>query len=117
MNTKIIAEVENSKLKTELPNFRIGDTLRLGLRVADSKEGLRTQYFEGILIRKSNSGLRQTLTVRKIGANGVGVERIIPLHSPALESVTVVKQGQARRAKLYYLRDRIGKAALAVKSR
>ena len=117
MNTKIIGQVENTKLKAELPAFKIGDTLRLGLKVADSKEGLRTQYFEGILIRKSNSGLRQSITVRKIGANGVGVERIIPLHSPALESVAVVKEGKARRAKLYYLRDRIGKAALAVKSR
>ena len=117
MNTKIISEVENTKLKTDLPKFRIGDTLRLGLKVADSKEGTRTQYFEGVLIRKSNSGLRLTITVRKIGANGVGVERIIPIHSPSLQSMAIVKERKVRRAKLYYLRERIGKAALAVKGK
>ena len=75
MNTKVIGQVEESRLKTDLPTFRVGDTLRLGLRVSDTKEGERTQYFEGILIRESASGLRKTITVRKIGANGVGVER------------------------------------------
>lgn len=115
MNTKVIAQVEETRLKKETPAFRVGDTLRLGLKVADSKEGERTQYFEGVLIRESGSGLRKTITVRKIGANGVGVERIIPVHAPVLVSIEVVKQGRVRQAKLYYLRDRVGKAALAVK--
>ena len=115
MNTKVIGQVEESRLKTDLPTFRVGDTLRLGLRVSDTKEAERTQYFEGILIRESASGLRKTITVRKIGANGVGVERIVPLHAPVLASIEVVKHGRVRRARLYYLRDRVGKAAIAVK--
>ena len=111
MNVKIVSQVEEKSLKTELPAFNVGDTLRLGLKVSDKKEGERIQNFEGILIRISGSGMRKTLTVRKIGANGVGVERIIPLHAPVLDSVKVVSKGRARRAKLYYLRDRVGKAA------
>jgi large subunit ribosomal protein L19 len=117
MNTKIVGQVEEKQLKQDMPSFRVGDTLKLGLKVADTKEGTRTQFFEGILIRESNSGLRKTITVRKIGANGIGVERIIPLHSPILQSVEVTKKGIVRRAKLYFLRDRVGKAALAVRER
>ena len=111
MNTKILAQVEGPRLKTDLPEFKVGDTLKLGLKVVDRKEGERIQNFEGILIRESGSGIRKTITVRKIGANGVGVERIVPLHAPVLAAVTVVSKGNVRRAKLYYLRDRIGKAA------
>lgn len=114
MNTKVLAKVEESKLKTDLPEFNVGDTLRLGLKVIDKKEGERIQYFEGILIRVSGSGIRKTITVRKIGANGVGVERIVPIHAPVLASVSVVSKGRARRAKLYYLRNRVGKAAMSV---
>ncbi len=117
MNTKIISAVEENKLKKDIPAFKVGDTLRLGLKVADAKEGERIQYFEGILIRVSGSGLGKNITVRKIGANGVGVERFIPLHAPVLASISVVKEGKARRARLYYLRDRIGKAAMAVNER
>ncbi len=116
MNTKLIAQVEGKQVKEDLPAIRVGDSVRVGIRVADSKEGERIQYFEGVVISKSGSGLRQNITVRKIGANGVGVERILPVHAPVVASVAVVKQGKARRAKLYYLRDRVGKAALAVKS-
>lgn len=115
MNTKIIGQVEHTILKQDLPTFNVGDTLKLGLKVADTKEGERIQFFEGVLIRESGSGLRKTITVRKIGSNGVGVERIVPLHAPVLASILVVKHGRVRRARLYYLRDRIGKAALAVK--
>lgn len=110
MNVKVISKVEESGLKSELPALRIGDTIKLGLKVVDKKVE-RVQNFEGILIRMSGSGLRKTLTVRKIGANGVGVERIVPLHSPVLASVEVVGHGKARRARLYFLRDRVGKAA------
>jgi len=111
MNVKIISQVEEKSLKQDIPEFKVGDTLKLGLKVTDKKEGERIQFFEGILIRESGSGLRKTITVRKIGANGVGVERIIPLHAPILDSVKVVSKGRARRAKLYYLRNRVGKAA------
>lgn len=117
MNTKLVAQVEDAQLKKEVPNMKVGDSVRLGLKVVDTKEGERIQFFEGVLIRMSGSGLRKTLTVRKIGANGVGVERIVPLHAPVLDSVTVLKSGSARRARLYYLRDRVGKAALAVKEK
>lgn len=110
MNVKVISKVEESGLKSELPELRIGDTIKLGLKVIDKKVE-RVQNFEGILIRMSGSGLRKTLTVRKIGANGVGVERIVPLHSPALASIEVVGHGKVRRARLYFLRDRVGKAA------
>ena len=117
MNTKIVAKVEEAQLKIDVPEFRVGDTLKLGLKVEDAKQGERIQFFEGILIRISNSGLRKTLTVRKIGANGVGVERIIPLHAPVLDTITIVKEGKVRRAKLYYLRERIGKAANTIATR
>lgn len=111
MNVKIVSQVEEKKLKQDIPEFQVGDTLRIGLKVSDKKDTERTQFFEGILIRMSGSGLRKTLTVRKIGANGVGVERIIPIHAPVVASIAVVSKGRARRAKLYYLRDRVGKAA------
>jgi large subunit ribosomal protein L19 len=116
MNTKIIAQVEESRLKTDVPSFRVGDTLRLGLLVPDTKEGTRTQFYEGLLIRISGSGLGKMITVRKIGANSVAVEKIIPIHSPNVASIAVVSQGKARRARLYYLRERSGKAALSVKT-
>jgi len=111
MNVKIVSQVEEKKLKQDIPEFQVGDTLRIGLKVSDKKDTERTQFFEGILIRMSGSGLRKTLTVRKIGAGGVGVERILPLHAPVVSSIAVVSKGRARRAKLYYLRDRVGKAA------
>lgn len=117
MNTKVIAQVEDAQLKKEVPNMKVGDSVKLGLKVVDTKEGERIQYFEGVLIRMSGSGLRKTVTVRKIGANGVGVERIVPVHAPVLDSIIIMKSGKARRARLYYLRDRIGKAALAVRER
>lgn len=114
MNTLVISKVEEPRYRHKDVDFRVGDTLRLGLKVKDPKEGERIQYFQGILIRVSGSGLRQTLTVRKIGANSIGVEKIIPLHSPVLDSIEVVKRSKVRRARLYYMRDRVGKSALNV---
>lgn len=112
MNVKVISKVEEPKLKKDIPDFKVGDTLRLGLKVTDRKNEERIQYFEGILIRQSGSGMRKTITVRKIGANGVGVERIVPLHATVLDSVAKVSERKARRARLYYLRERVGKSAL-----
>lgn len=114
MNTKVIEKIEKTYLKTDLEDFSVGDTINLAIKVTDSKEGERIQNFEGVLIRTSGSGTRKTLTVRKIGANGVGVERIMPLNSPILSNVKLVKKGRARRSRLYYLRDRTGKSALKV---
>ncbi len=114
MNVKVISQVEQKYIKKDIPAFKVGDTVRLGLKVADAKAGERIQYFEGIVIAISGSGLRKNVTVRKIGANGIGVERIVPLHAPVLASIEKVAENKARRAKLYYLRNRVGKAAKTV---
>jgi len=104
-----IAEIEREYQRDDLPAFDAGDTVRVRIQV---KEGDKTriQPFEGICIAKKGSGVSETFTVRKI-SGGVGVERIFPIHSPAIESVEVVRRGSVRRAKLYYLRGRRGKKA------
>ena len=105
-----IYDITKDDLNKDLPNFKAGDTVSLGVRVIEGDTS-RIQQFEGIVIAiSSGSGTSKTFTVRKI-SNGVGVERIFPLHSPNLDSIKVLKKGKVRRAKLYYLRDRIGKAA------
>jgi len=105
-----VHDATKNDLKDNLPNFRAGDTLSLGVKVVEGNTS-RIQQFEGTVIAiSSGSGTSKTFTVRKI-SNGVGVERIFPYHSPNLDSIKVLKRGKVRRAKLYYLRDRIGKAA------
>jgi len=94
----------------EVPEFKAGDTLRLGVRIKEGDK-TRVQRFEGLCIAIRGEGTGKTFTVRKMGANNVGVERIFPLYSESLESIEVLKKGRVRRAKLYYLRDRRGKAA------
>lgn len=94
----------------EVPEFKAGDTLRLGVRIKEG-EKTRVQRFEGVCIALRGEGTGKTFTIRKMGANNVGVERIFPLYSESLESIEVLKKGRVRRAKLYYLRDRRGKAA------
>ncbi len=93
----------------EIPDFRAGDTLRVGVRVVEG-ERTRVQNFEGVCIARSNRGLNSNFTVRKMSF-GEGVERVFPLYSPNVESITVVRKGVVRRAKLYYLRGRTGKRA------
>jgi large subunit ribosomal protein L19 len=93
----------------EIPPFRAGDTVRVNVRVKEGDKE-RIQAFEGVCIARRGAGVSETFTVRKV-SNGVGVERIFPVHSPMLESITVVRRGAVRRAKLYYLRDVTGKAA------
>ena len=106
---KIIEAFANEQLKTELPQFNVGDTIRVHNRI---KEGSREriQMFEGTVIAKKHGGVQETFTVRRL-AHGCGVERVFPLHSPVVEKVEVVRLAKVRRAKLYYLRDRVGKAA------
>ena len=106
---EIIKEIEAAQLKAEPPVFSVGDTVRVHGKI---KEGTREriQIFEGIVIKKQGGSSRATFTVRKT-SNGVGVEKSWPLHSPNVEKVEVVRRGKVRRAKLYYLRDRVGKAA------
>ena len=105
----LIDQIEAGELKKEAPAVRIGDTVRAHIRIVEGEKE-RTQVFEGIVIRLHGGGARETMTVRKVSF-GVGVERILPLHSPRLEKVEVVKRAKVRRAKLYYLRDLRGKAA------
>lgn len=93
-----------------MPDFRAGDTLRISIRIKEGDK-MRIQNFEGICIARRGSGTGETFIIRKIGANSVGVERIFPIYSESLESITVLRQGRVRRAKLFYLRDRRGKAA------
>lgn len=102
-------ETQQEYLKENIPTFRPGDTLRVGVRVREGDKE-RLQAFEGVCIARKHGGVSETFTVRKI-SGGIGVERIFPLHSPSIESITVVRQGRVRRAKLYYLRARRGKAA------
>lgn len=106
---KIIEAFANEQLKTELPKFNVGDTIRVHNRI---KEGSREriQMFEGTVIAKRNGGIGETFTVRRV-SYGVGVEKTFPIHSPNVVKVDVIRAGKVRRAKLFYLRDRIGKSA------
>lgn len=101
--------VDAASLRSDLPQFRPGDELKVHVRVIEGNKS-RIQVFQGVVMRRSGGGVRETFTVRKI-SYGVGVERTFPVHSPVLEKIDVVRRGDVRRAKLYYLRDRRGKAA------
>ena len=101
--------VDNLSLRDDVPDFSPGDTVKVHVRVIEGNRE-RTQVFEGVVIRRQGDGLRETYTVRKLSF-GVGVERTFPLHTPIVEKIEVCARGDVRRAKLYYLRDRIGKAA------
>ena len=105
----IIKSIEHEQLKNKIPELKIGDTVRVHVRIKEGKKE-RIQVFEGIIIKKQGGGVNATFTVRRI-SYGVGVEKTFLVHSPLLEKVEVVRVGKARRAKLYYLRDRVGKAA------
>ncbi len=129
MSNSLIDVIEREGMRTDIPDFKIGDTVRVSLKfkevskasnnpggsknnrtAATVKEEIKHQIFEGVVIARKNGGIRETVTVRKISA-GVGVEKVFCLHSPQIDSIAVVKRGRVRRAKLYYLRDRTGKAA------
>lgn len=103
---KIIA---NSSLKNEIPQFSVGDTVRVHVRIKEGDKS-RIQVFEGTVIARKHGGVSETFTVRRV-AHGCGVERVFPLHSPIVEKVEIIRLARVRRAKLYYLRDRVGKAA------
>ncbi len=105
----IIEQLEREQMKSEITPFRVGDTVKLHLRITEGKRE-RIQIFEGIVLKRQGGGINETLTVRKL-SYGVGVEKTLPLHSPKIEKIEVSRRGKVRRAKLYYLRDRVGKAA------
>lgn len=103
---KLISE---SSMKETVPQFNVGDTVKVSVRIQEGEKS-RIQIFEGTVIAKKHGGISETFTVRRV-AHGCGIERVFPLHSPVVEKVEVVRYGKVRRAKLYYLRDRVGKAA------
>ena len=115
----IIREIEQEYFKKDIPDFRPGDTVRVYIKIREKRynpktkkmeDRVRVQPFEGVVIRRRGSGLKETFTVRKV-TQGIGIERIFPLHSPLIEKIEVRRKGLVRRAKLYYLRERIGKKA------
>jgi len=101
--------IEQEQLKTDLPKIAIGDYVKVHLKIKEGNRE-RIQIFEGTIIARNSGGLRETFTVRRLSYN-VGVERVLPLHSPKIHKIEIVRRGKIRRAKLYYLRDRVGKAA------
>ena len=107
-STNLIQEFENEQLKKQLPEIYVGDTVKVGVKITEGNKE-RVQPYEGVVIAKRHGGLNQTITVRRI-FQGIGVERVFMLHSPQVASLKVERRGKVRRAKLFYLRDRVGKA-------
>ena len=105
----IIKNIEAAQLKESVPSFNVGDTVRVSAKIKEGNRE-RIQIFEGTVLKRQGGSTRETFTVRK-NSNGIGVEKTWPLHSPSVENVEVVRRGKVRRAKLYYLRTRVGKAA------
>jgi len=106
---EIIRSIEAKQIRSDLPQINVGDTVRVWVKVVEGSRE-RLQAFEGTVIAKHNGGIRETFTVRRV-SYGIGVERTFPIHSPRVDHVEVIRHGKVRRAKLYYLRDRQGKAA------
>jgi large subunit ribosomal protein L19 len=105
----IIRAIEAEQIRNDLPEFNVGDTVKVHVRIKEGNRE-RVQIFEGTVLKRQNGGLRETFTVRRVAYN-VGVERTFPVNAPTVEKIEVVRRGKVRRAKLFYLRDRVGKAA------
>ena len=106
---EILRAIEAEQMRNDLPNFNVGDNVKLHVKVKEGNRE-RIQMFEGTVIKRQNGGLRETFTVRRL-AYGVGVERTFPVNSPIIEKMEITRRGKVRRARLFYLRDRVGKAA------
>lgn len=106
---EILRAIEQEQIRTDLPSFKVGDNVKVHVRIKEGNRE-RVQMFEGTVIKKQNGGLRETFTVRRV-AYGTGVERTFPMNAPIIEKIEVTRRGKVRRAKLFYLRDRVGKAA------
>ena len=106
---EILRAIEAEQMRNDLPNFRIGDTVKLHVKIKEGNRE-RIQIFEGFVLKRQNGGIGETFTVRRI-ASGVGVEKTFPIHSPLVEKIEVVKRGKVRRARLHYMRARTGKSA------
>ncbi|MCM8780506.1 MAG: 50S ribosomal protein L19 [Candidatus Omnitrophica bacterium] len=105
--------IEEGYLKTGIPHFNVGDTVKVLVKIPEGPDRIRLHPFEGVVIAKKGSGIRESFTVRKV-SYGEGIERVFPLHSPNIEKIEVLRSGKVRRAKLYYLRGRIGKSATKI---
>ncbi len=106
----VIKSIEREQLKEDVPNFGPGDTVRVHVKVVEGSRE-RVQPFEGVVIRRRGGGLNENFTVRRIASHGIGVERTFPIHAPRLDRIEVLRNGRVRRAKLYFLRGRTGRAA------
>jgi large subunit ribosomal protein L19 len=106
---EIIRAIEAEQIRTDLPDFHVGDTVKVHIKIKEGNKE-RIQIFEGTVLKRQNGGLRETFTVRRV-ASGVGVEKTFPVNAPVIEKIEIVRLGKIRRAKLFYLRDRVGKAA------
>ncbi len=109
MNLNLVNEITKNQLRTDIPEFRSGCTVRVDVRIKEGDKS-RIQAFEGVVIKKQGRGIGETFTVRKI-SSGIGVERTFPVHSPVVDKITVLRKGKVRRNKLFYLRGRSGKSA------
>ena len=105
-----LEQISKSSMKEDAPEINVGDTVKVHVRIYETADKYRIQVFEGTVIAKKHGGISETFTVRRV-AHGCGIERVFPVHSPAVSKVEIVRSGKVRRAKLYYLRDRVGKAA------
>lgn len=105
----LVDVLENEQIKAEVPAFKVGDTVKVSYKIVEGEKE-RIQVYEGTVIARKNGGIRETFTVRRISF-GIGVERVFPIHSPNIAKIEVVRKGKVRRSKLYYLRERTGKAA------
>ncbi|MFV9505518.1 MAG: 50S ribosomal protein L19 [Oscillochloridaceae bacterium umkhey_bin13] len=110
MSQQIMQGLAQRQIKQDIPEFRVGDTVRVGVKVVEGNRE-RVQEFEGVVIRRRSGGINENFTVRRIASHGIGVERTFLLHAPRLDSIKVMRRGKVRRAKLYYLRGRSGKSA------
>jgi large subunit ribosomal protein L19 len=115
MGVNVIENIEKDYMRADLPPFRAGDTVKVHVKIREGDKE-RIQVFEGVVIRHRRGGLRSTVTVRKV-SYGVGVERIFPIHSPQVDKIELLRRGRVRRSKLYYLRQRVGKAARIAEKR
>ncbi|MBU3091630.1 50S ribosomal protein L19 [Clostridium sp. CM028] len=106
---EIIRAIELEQIRTDLPEFSVGDTVKVHIKISEGNKE-RIQVFEGTVLKRQHGGLRETFTVRRV-ASGVGVEKTFPVNAPVIEKIEIVRLGKVRRAKLFYLRDRVGKAA------
>lgn len=106
---EIIRSIEQEQIRTDLPSFKVGDNIKVYVKIKENNKE-RIQAFEGTVIKKQNGGIRENFTVRRV-AYGTGVERTFPINAPIIEKIEVTRRGKVRRAKLYYLRDRVGKSA------